>query len=580
MQAAIREKPMIKELEHEEVQQIAVLKMARLLKQCLHLEHLTVRAPQPNLGAKEQDHGAMPASSGDLYVISPRYLQVLELVGLHLTPESLRVLGEGVAKNSSLTALCLNDSTVGDEGAVALTLAIREHRRLARLQICRCGLTDKGGVEIMEGLRIQAEALSLSAWKHSLRTAVQKGTASPPGVKVLAMSHNDLGGPTFAALASVIRLESCLQEIYLRGCRPSLAASAELQVVLTDSKEVQVLDVRDPSQGLGWLWDTAQVPVLSLQEPLPVEQVENPVGEAPSATHDQLDSGSAQSSPQKSRAEVNASGRAGTGGSQAKQADEGAHMAAGRSPPRAQSRRQSAEQKNPENQSGTTRRRSVRLEGARKPSLEGGIGQAVRRAFVMEELGHGTAEDWRTLAAEIQALHHAAVDSTGNLLAKSGELVRERSSDDLLGAFAARADSRRPLRALAAAEGLLDARLPDSPNESWEAAAQSSSRLGEASLTNPVQIRNRVVEIKEAYWGQVSGRLRAEQESLRWRMRCRELEKRGESPGDDGVEDSLLVSLEETIFRLSRKIEELEVIPRSRVAVVPSSRSTELQPLP
>ena len=48
----------------------------------------------------------------------------------------------------------------------------------------------------------------------------------------------------------------------------------------------------------------------------------------------------------------------------------------------------------------------------------------------------------------------------------------------------------------------------------------------------------------------------------------------GDHEEEDSDEDSDSDSDEEL------KIEELEVIPRSRVAVVPSSRSTELQPLP
>ena len=41
----------------------------------------------------------------------------LELVGLqHLTPEALSCLAEGISGNMSLTALCLNDSTIGDKG--------------------------------------------------------------------------------------------------------------------------------------------------------------------------------------------------------------------------------------------------------------------------------------------------------------------------------------------------------------------------------------------------------------------------------------------------------------------------------
>ncbi|KAJ1494810.1 hypothetical protein T484DRAFT_1764293 [Baffinella frigidus] len=150
--AAIKEKSMIRELEMEEVQPLGVLKMARLLKQCLILETLSV-----------------------LELVG----QQLTPEGLALTPEGLAVLGEGMSKNNSLTALCLNDSTglaklgggmsksnsptalclndsavgdegtaaimpaVGDEGTAAIMPAVRDHRRLARLQLCRCGLTDK-----------------------------------------------------------------------------------------------------------------------------------------------------------------------------------------------------------------------------------------------------------------------------------------------------------------------------------------------------------------------------------------------------------------------------------------------------
>ncbi|KAJ1494809.1 hypothetical protein T484DRAFT_1926496 [Baffinella frigidus] len=80
------------------------------------------------------------------------------------------------------------------------------------------------------------------------------------------------------------------------------------------------------------------------------------------------------------------------------------------------------------------------------------------------------------------------------------------------------------------------------------------------ALTSPERLKECVSAVKTAYWGQVNGRLKAEQDALRWRLRCRELEKGKAVGDDDGSEESLLLSLEETIYRLSRKVEELEAL--------------------
>ena len=50
-------------------------------------------------------------------------------------------------------------------------------------------------------------------WKHSLRTSVQRPKIDL-GLRVLALSHNELGGDSFLILASVLGLNSNLREVY------------------------------------------------------------------------------------------------------------------------------------------------------------------------------------------------------------------------------------------------------------------------------------------------------------------------------------------------------------------------------
>jgi hypothetical protein len=108
---------------------------------------------------------------------------------------------------------------------------------------------------------------------------------------VLAVSYNDLGSDSFLALASVLGLDSPLREVYARGCRlmddkcdggergaeGGALASNTLQRVLSDAKLVQVLDLRDPLHGQGWVWDVSLSPPLQLQEPL------SPLGQEPTS---------------------------------------------------------------------------------------------------------------------------------------------------------------------------------------------------------------------------------------------------------------------------------------------------------
>ena len=69
--------------ERPQVQPMAVLKMARLLKQCLILETLSVRFPRKLPERKRKE--SFPMTS----LIENGRAQVLELVGLHLSPHSL-----------------------------------------------------------------------------------------------------------------------------------------------------------------------------------------------------------------------------------------------------------------------------------------------------------------------------------------------------------------------------------------------------------------------------------------------------------------------------------------------------------
>ena len=51
-------------------------------------------------------------------------------------------------------------------------------------------------------------------WKHSLRTSVQRPKIDL-GIRVLALSYNELGGDSFLILASVLGLNSNLREVYM-----------------------------------------------------------------------------------------------------------------------------------------------------------------------------------------------------------------------------------------------------------------------------------------------------------------------------------------------------------------------------
>jgi hypothetical protein len=87
--------------------------------------------------------------------------------------------------------------------------------------------------------------------------------------QVIALSYNALGDDTLSMLTSVLSLDSCLCEIYLRGSRMSEKASIELQGALLDNMRLQTLDVRDTdatSTASGWLWDASQDPPLIMQQ--------------------------------------------------------------------------------------------------------------------------------------------------------------------------------------------------------------------------------------------------------------------------------------------------------------------------
>jgi hypothetical protein len=80
----------------------------------------------------------------------------LELVGLqHLTEHALTLLAEGLRTNTSLSALCLNDSAIGDTGLLRIIPSLRDHKGLRRLQLCRTQMSDVAGRELMEMLGVQ-----------------------------------------------------------------------------------------------------------------------------------------------------------------------------------------------------------------------------------------------------------------------------------------------------------------------------------------------------------------------------------------------------------------------------------------
>jgi len=88
--------------------------------------------------------------------LTKEQLVTLELVGLrHLSPESLSLLAQGLEENKSLSALCFNDSTLGDKGLQRLVPVIRDHKGLTRLQLCRTSITDVSGRDLMEMLHTQ-----------------------------------------------------------------------------------------------------------------------------------------------------------------------------------------------------------------------------------------------------------------------------------------------------------------------------------------------------------------------------------------------------------------------------------------
>ena len=119
-------------------------------------------------------------------------LQVLELVGLEIPSPSMVELAQGLSCNKSLATVCFNDSEVGDKGLLAVLPSLQDHPKIARLQLCRTGITDVSGRKLMEILRVQAERQTLLKWENSLRKEVQS-SAHGGGVKVIAVSHNDLG---------------------------------------------------------------------------------------------------------------------------------------------------------------------------------------------------------------------------------------------------------------------------------------------------------------------------------------------------------------------------------------------------
>ena len=68
----------------------------------------------------------------------------------------------------------------------------------------------------LTGLHVQAERQSLSAWQHSLRTAVHKIKVDI-GVRVLAVSHNEIG--LFLSLARSLARSLALTRLRLHQVR-------------------------------------------------------------------------------------------------------------------------------------------------------------------------------------------------------------------------------------------------------------------------------------------------------------------------------------------------------------------------
>ena len=83
-------------------------------------------------------------------------------------------------------------------------------------------------------------------WKHSLRTSVQRPKIDL-GIRVLALSYNELGGDSFLILASVLGLNSNLREVYMLSLYfPFSLILASVVGLNSNLREVYILSLSPP----------------------------------------------------------------------------------------------------------------------------------------------------------------------------------------------------------------------------------------------------------------------------------------------------------------------------------------------
>ena len=161
-------------------------------------------------------------------LVTSKYIQVLDIVGNKLSPDSIQLIVDGLSHNTSLEKLYMSNSNFSSVNILHLASVLRVNTRLKELNIGQCNIQSSDSVHIAKAL------------EENTTTQLQ----------TLRLWDNPIGSEGAVAFASMLKKNQCLKKLWLFDDSVGVEGSLELIDSLKDNKTLEKLKLSEKCEPL------------------------------------------------------------------------------------------------------------------------------------------------------------------------------------------------------------------------------------------------------------------------------------------------------------------------------------------
>jgi len=174
-------------------------------------------------------------------------LTEIDLRNNDIGAEGAKALAKALKINESLTKIDLSDNNIGSEGAKALAKALKINESLTKIDLYSNNIGSEGAKALAEALKVNQSLSTIDLFGNNIgdegATALAEALNINQSLTILNLRRNNIGSAGAAALAEALKENQSLTTVYLGGNNIGDEGATALAEALKENQSLTAIDL-------------------------------------------------------------------------------------------------------------------------------------------------------------------------------------------------------------------------------------------------------------------------------------------------------------------------------------------------